>query len=322
MKLRRRELLQLAAGAAAAQMLPPGARAQAYPTKPVRCIVAYPAGGSTDIFVRLVSQPLSVRLGQPVIVENRSGAASNIATDAVVRAPADGYTLLGTDSAAAINAPAYPNLSFKFVRDIAMVTMARGPLALAVHPSVPARTVTELIAYAKKNPGKITYGSSGIGSSLHMAAELFRLMSDVDIVHVPYRGAAPALTDLLGGQVQMMFVGLPPSLEHIRRGSLRVLAVTTSVRWETLPDTPPLGDVLPGYEADQWWGIGLRKSSSPEIIDRLSKETNAILPQIQARVADLGGNVFAGSAADLEKFVVAETEKWAKVVRLAGVKPE
>jgi tripartite-type tricarboxylate transporter receptor subunit TctC len=320
----RRQFLHLAAGAA---VLPAASRvawAQGYPTKPVRCLIAYAPGGGTDIFVRLVSQSLPSLLGQPFILENRPGAASNIATEMVTRAPADGYTLLGTDSAAAINVTLYSNLGFNFVRDITMVAMARGPLVLAVHPSVPARTVPELIVYAKKHPGKISFGSSGVGSSLQMAGELFKFMAGVELVHVPYRGAAPALTDFLGGQVQLMFIGLPPSGEHIRAGRLRALAVTTTSRWKTLPDVPPLADFVPGYETDQWWGIGVRRSTSAGIIEKLNNDMNTILAdsQVQARVADLGGAVFPGSPSDLDRFIAADTEKWGKVVRLSGVKPE
>jgi tripartite-type tricarboxylate transporter receptor subunit TctC len=231
MKLPRRQFLHLAAGAAALPAMSRIASAQAYPTRPLRCIVGYPPGGGTDIFVRLVGQTLPSRLGQPFVIENRGGAAGNVATEGVMRAPADGYTLLGIDTAVAINASLYTNLSFKFIRDIALVAMTRGPLLLTVHPAVPAKSVPELIAYAKLNPGKINLGSSGIGSSAHMAGELFKQMAAIDVVHVPYRGAAPALTDLLGGQVQLMFLGLPPSGEHVRTGKLRALAVTTSTRW-------------------------------------------------------------------------------------------
>jgi tripartite-type tricarboxylate transporter receptor subunit TctC len=318
----RRKFLHLAAGAAALQSRM--AQAQAFPSRPVRCLIAYAPGGGTDIFVRLVGQSLPSRLGQPFILENRPGAATNIATEAVVRAPADGYTLLGTDSASAINATLYSNLGFNFVRDIAMVAMARGPLVLAVHPSVPATTVPELIVYAKKNPGKISFGSSGVGSSLQMAGELFKFMAGVELVHVPYRGAAPALTDFLGGQVQLMFIGLPPSGEHIRAGRLRALAVTTTSRWKTLPEVPPLADFVPGYETDQWWGIGVRRNTSAGIIEKLNKDMNAILAdsQVQSRIADLGGTVFPGSPSDLDRFIAADTEQWGKVVKLSGVKPE
>jgi tripartite-type tricarboxylate transporter receptor subunit TctC len=324
MKFSRRRFLHVAGGSIVLPVLPGVANAQAYPARQVRCIVGYPPGGGTDIFVRLVGQSLPSRLGQPFIIENRGGAAGTVATDAVVRAPADGYTLLGIDSAAAINASLYPNLSFNFISDIALVAMTRGPLVLTVHPSVPANTVPELIAYAKANPGKINFGSSGIGSSLHMAGELFKLMAGVDIVHVPYRGAAPALTDFLGGQVQMMFLGLPPSGEHIRARRLRALAVTTSMRWGTLASTPTMGDFVPGYEASQWWAIGARKSTPAEIIKRLNKEMNAILAdaKMQDRLADLGSELFDASPADLEKLLTEDTEKWAKVVKLSGAKVE
>jgi len=323
MKIPRRRFLHLAAGAAALPALSRLAAAQAYPTRPVRCIVAYVAGGGTDTLVRLVGQSLPSRLGQPFIIENRPGAASNIATEAVVRAPADGYTLLATDAAASINATLYDNLGFNFVRDIALVGMATGPLVIAVHPSVPVKTVPEFIAYAKANPGRLAFGSSGNGSPLQLAVELFKVMTGVEMTHVPYRGAAPAVTDLLGGQVQVMFLGVPPSGEHIRAGKLRALAVTTSTRWETLPDIPPITDFLPGYEASQWWAIGLRKSTPPEIINRLNKEITAALaePDVRARLADLGGTGFSGSVADLEKFLIEDTAKWAKVVKLSGAKP-
>ena len=319
----RRQFLHLAAGAAALPALSRFAAAQAYPTRPVRCIVAYVAGGGTDTLVRLVGQSLPSRLGQPFIIENRPGAASNIATEAVVRAPADGYTLLATDAAASINATLYDNLGFNFVRDIALVGMATGPLVIAVHPSVPVKTVPEFVAYAKANPGRLAFGSGGNGNPGHMAAELFKMMTGIEMTHVPYRGAAPAVTDLLGGQVQVMFIGVPPAGEHIRAGKLRALAVTTSTRWETLPDIPTVTDFVPGYEASQWWAIGLRKSTHPEIIERLNREITAILaePGVQGRLADLGGTGFSGSVADLEKFLIEDTAKWAKVVKLSGAKP-
>jgi tripartite-type tricarboxylate transporter receptor subunit TctC len=324
MNFARRNVLQLAAETAAISVLPRIALAQTYPTRPLRCIVGYPPGGGTDIFVRLVGQSLPSRLGQPFIIENRGGAAGNVATDAVVRAPADGYTLLGIDTAVAINASLYSNLSFNFMNDIALVAMTRGPLVLTVHPSVPAKTVPELIAYAKSNPGRINFGSSGIGSSLHMAGELFKQMAAINIVHVPYRGAAPAITDLLGGQVQLMFLGLPPSGEHIRVGKLRALAVTTSTRWGTLSNTATLSDFLPGYEASQWWAIGVRKSTQAPIIERLNKEMNATLAdaKMEDRLAELGSELVAASPADLEKFLAGDIEKWAKVVKLSGAKAE
>jgi tripartite-type tricarboxylate transporter receptor subunit TctC len=324
MKLPRRKFLHLAASAAALSAVSRIAWAQAYPTRPVRCIVGYAPGGGTDIFVRLVGQSLSARLGQPFVIENRAGASTNIATEAVIRAPADGYTLLGTDAAAAINATLYDKLTFNFIRDIAVVGLTRGPLVVAVHPSVPVKTIPELLAYARANPGKIAMASSGNGSTNHLAGELFKAMAGVDMTHVPYRGAGPATSDLLGGQVQIMFIALPPSLEHIRSGRLRALAVTTVTRFEALPDLPPASDFVPGYEASQWWAIGVRKSTPVEIIDRLNKEINAILAeaQIQARVADLGSATFVGSAAELEKFVIADTEKWGKAVKFSGAKPD
>jgi tripartite-type tricarboxylate transporter receptor subunit TctC len=323
MKLPRRIFLHLAAGAAALPAISRAARSQTYPTRPVRCIVGYPPGGGADIFARLVGQLLPSRLGQPFSIENRSGAASNIATELVVRAPADGHTLLAVDSAPAINATLYPKLSFNFIRDIAVVAMTRGPLVMAIHPSVPVKSVPEFIIYAKRSPG-IHFGSGGIGSPAQMTGELFKLMAGVEMIHVPYRGAAPALTDLLGGQVQLMFVPVAPSGEHIRAGRLRALAVTTSTRWETLSGIPTVGDFLPGFEASGWWAIGLRQSSPAEIIEKLNKEMNAILAdsQLQARLADLGSTVFAGSPADFQKFVADHTEKWAKVVKLSGAKAE
>jgi tripartite-type tricarboxylate transporter receptor subunit TctC len=324
MKLPRRRFLYLAAGAAALPVVPRIAGAQAYPARPVRIIAGYPAGGGTDIFVRLLGQSLSERLGQSFVVENRSGAAGNIATEAVVRAPADGYTLLGTDAACAINATLYDNLNFNFIRDVAVVGITRGPLAMLVHPSVPAKTVPEFIAYAKANPGKISMASAGTGNATHLAGELFKVMTHVDMIHVPYRGAAPAVTDLLGGQVQIYFGSLPATIEHIRAGRLRALAVTSSTRFEALPDAPTVADFVPGYEASQWFVVGLRTSTSAEIIDKLNSEINAALadPKMKARIAELGTTVFPGSAADLAKFVADETEKWGKVVKTSGAKPE
>jgi tripartite-type tricarboxylate transporter receptor subunit TctC len=324
MKLSRRRFLHLAAGAATLPAVPRIAKAQAYPARPVRWIVGYPAGGGTDIFVRLVAQSLSERLGQSFVIENRSGAASNIATEVVVRAPADGYTLLGTDAAAAINATLYDNLSFNFVRDIALVGVVRGPLVMMVHPSVPAKTVPEFIAYARANPGKISMASAGNGNATHLAGELFKVMTRVDMAHVPYRGAAPAVTDLLGGQVQIYFGSLPATIEHIRSGRLRALAVTTSTRFETLPAIPTVGDFVPGYEASQWFAGGLRKNTAAEIIDRLNTEISAILAdqKMKARLVDLGTTVFPGSAADFARFMAEETDKWGKVVKFSGAKPD
>jgi tripartite-type tricarboxylate transporter receptor subunit TctC len=267
---------------------------------------------------------LSERFGQSFVVENRPGAASNIGTEAVVRAPADGYTLLGTDGAAATNATLYDNLNFNFVRDIAIVGMSRAPLVMVVHPSVPAKTVPEFIAYAKANPGKIAMASAGSGHPTHLAGELFKILAGVDMTHVPYRGAGPATSDLLGGQVQVMFNGVGPAIEHIRSGRLRALAVTTDTRSPALPDIPTVGDFVPGYEASQWYAVGLRRSTPTDIIERLNKEINAALagPKMTARLADLGNTAFPGSPADLGRFVADDTEKWAKVIRTANIKPE
>jgi tripartite-type tricarboxylate transporter receptor subunit TctC len=324
MKLPRRKFFHLAAAAAALLAVPRIASTQAYPTRALRCIVGYAPGGGTDIFVRLVGQSLAAHLGQPFVIENRPGASSNIATEAVVRAPADGYTLLGTDAAASINATLYDKLSFNFIRDFAMVGITRGPLVVAVHPSVPVKTIPELIAYAKANPGKLAMASSGSGSTNHLAGELFKAITGVDMTHVPYRGAGPATADLLGGQVQIMFIGLPPSLEHIRAGRLRALAVTTATRFEALPDVSPASDFVPGYEASQWWGMSVRKGTPIEVVCRLNKEINSILAeaQIKARLADLGSEPLAGSSAELAAFVAADTEKWAKAVKFSGAKPE
>jgi tripartite-type tricarboxylate transporter receptor subunit TctC len=298
--------------------------AQAYPSRPLRCIVGYAPGGGTDIFVRLVGQPLSERLGQPFVIENRAGAASNIATEAVVRAPADGYTLLGTDAAAAINATLYDNLNFNFVRDIAPVAaIIVVPNVMLVHPSVPAKAVPDFIAYAKANPGKINIASGIIGGPSH-AGELFKMMTGTDMLLVSYRGMAPAVTDLLGGQVQVMFNSLPASIEYIKAGTLRALAVTTATRSETLPGIPTMGEFVPGYEATTWYGVGVSKNTPAEIINKLNKQINAGLadPTMKARLAELGGTVLAGSPADFGKLIADETEKWAKVIRAANIKAE
>ncbi len=324
MKYPRRRFLQLAAGAAVLPIASGTARAQAYPTRPIRVVVGYAPAGGTDIFVRLIGQPLTDRIGQSLVIENRPGAASNIATDAVVHAPADGYTLLGFDAAAAINATLYEKLNFNFIRDIATIGIIRGPLLLIVHPSVPAHSVPEFIAYAKANPGKVSMASAGTGNATHMAGELFKVMTHIDMTHVPYRGAGPAVTDLIGGQVQVYFGSMPPTIEHIRAGKLRMLAVTTATRFETLPDVPTVSESVPGFEASQWFAVGLRKSTQAEIVDRLNKEINAILadPDMRARLADLGTTVFAGSSADFGKFIAEETEKWAKVVKVSGAKAD
>jgi tripartite-type tricarboxylate transporter receptor subunit TctC len=301
------------------------ANAQAYPARPVRLVVGFPAGGSADIVARLIGQWLSDRLGQPFVIENRPGAGSNIGTEAVVRAPADGYTLLMVSAANVTNASLYDSLNFNFIRDIAPVAFIdRVANVLEVNPSVPAKTVPEFIAYAKTNPGKINMASGGVGSSQHVAGELFKMMTGADLMHVPYRGVAPALTDLLGGQVQVLFDTVPASIAHIRAGKLRALAVTTATRSRALPDVPTVGDFVPGYEASSIHGIGAPRNTSAEIIDLLNKEVNAALadPKFEARIADLGGIVRAGSPADFGKILAEETEKWAKVVKFSGARAE
>jgi tripartite-type tricarboxylate transporter receptor subunit TctC len=325
MKLPRRTFLHLAAGAAALPTASRIARAQAYPTRPVRIIIGFAAGGAPDILGRLLGQWLSERLGQPFVIENRTGAGGNIATEAVAQATADGYTLLLTSVGNAVNATLYDKLNYNFLRDIAPVaSISREPLGMEVHPSFPAKTVPELIVYAKANPGKINYASAGSGSSLHMAGELFKLMAGVELVHVPYRGSPPALTDLLGGQVQLMFCPLPPSVEYVRSGRLRALAVTTATRSQALPDIPVVADFVPGYEASAWYGIGAPKSTPAEIVDKLNAEINAGLadPKLKARLTELGSVAFAGSPSDFGKHLAAETEKWGKVIRAANIKPE
>jgi tripartite-type tricarboxylate transporter receptor subunit TctC len=325
MNLPRRQFLHLAAGAAALTAVSRFARAQSYPTKPVRWIVALAAGGSSDIVARLMGQWLSERLGQPFIIENRPGAGGNAGTEAVVRAPPDGYTFLLVQAGNAINATLYDKLNFDFIRDIAPVAgLVRVPNALVVHPSVPAKTVPEFIAYAKANPDKINMASAGIGTSPHLAGELFKMMAGVNLTHVSYRSGGPALTDLLGGQVQVMFPATVASIEHVRAGTLRALAVTTATRSEALPDIPTVGESLPGYEASAWFGVAAPKGTPSEIIDRLNKEINTGLadPKMKVRFADLGGTVLPGSPADFGKLIADETEKWGKVIKFAGIKPE
>jgi tripartite-type tricarboxylate transporter receptor subunit TctC len=325
MKLTRRTFLHLAAGAAALPQLSRIARAQTYPTRPVRLIVGYPPGGTIDIVARLIGQWLSKRLGQQFIVENRPGAATNIATEAVVRAPPDGYTFLLVTASNAINATLYDNLNFNFIRDIAPVAgIVRQPLVMEVNPSVPAKTVPGLITYAKANPGKLSMASFGTATISHVAGELFKMSAGINMVHVPYRGSAPMLTDLLGGQVQAAFDALPASIEHIRAGKLRALAVTTMTRSDALPDIPTLGDFVPGYEAISWGGIGAPKNTPAEIIEKLNKEINAGLadPNMKARLADLGAEPMSMTSAELGKLIAAETEKWGKVIRTANIKPE
>jgi tripartite-type tricarboxylate transporter receptor subunit TctC len=325
MKLPRRSFLHLAAGAAALPALPRIASAQVYPARPVHFIVAFAPGGANDILARLIGQWLSERLGQQFIIENRAGAGSNIGTEVVVRAAPDGYVLLMVGTPNAIKATLYEKLPFDFIRDVAPVaSILRVPLVMEVNPSVPAATVPEFIAYAKANPGKINYASAGIGGVTHVAGELFKMLADIDIRHVPYRGAAPALTDLLGGQVQAMFDIMPSSLQYIRAGKLRAIAVTSATRSEVLPDLPTVGDLVPGYEASAWLGVGAPRNTPVDIVDKLNREINAGLadPKMKARLADLGGTVLAGSPADLGKLIADETEKWAKVVKVSGAKPD
>jgi tripartite-type tricarboxylate transporter receptor subunit TctC len=325
MKLPRRNFLLLAAAAAALPAATRIARAQVYPTRPVRIIVGFGAGSANDILARLVAQWLSERLGQPFIVENRTGAGGNIGTEAVVRAAADGYTLLLAGSPDAINATLYNNLNFNFIRDIAPVAgMVRAPNVMVLHPSFPAKTVPEFIAYAKANPGRINMASAGAGSTSHMSGELFKMMAGVNMVHVPYRGQASALTDLLGGQVQVDFATMPPSIEYIRAGNLRALAVTAAMRSEALPNLPTLSDFLPGYEASLVIGLGAPKNTPADLVERLNRETNAALadPKMKARLADLGGTTLSGSPADFGKLMAEETEKWGKVVKFSGAKPD
>ncbi len=324
MTLPRRHFLRLAAGAAA---LPASSRfgwAQSYPSRPVRIIVGFAAGGGVDILARLMGQWLSERLGQPFIVENRPGAGTNIGTEAVVRAPPDGYTLLLVNAANAINVTFYEKLSFNFIRDIAPIaSIMRQPIAMLVNPSVPAKSVPEFIAYAKANPGKVNMASAGTGAPSHLAGELFKLMAGVAMVDVPYRGVAPAMTDLLAGQVQVLFTSVISSIEYIRSGKLRPLAVTTATRSDVLPDIPAIGDFVPGYEASQWYGVGAPRNTPAGIVDMLNKGINSALadPRMKARLQDLGGTVLAGSPAEFGKLIADETEKWGKVIRVGNIRP-
>jgi len=329
MTLRRRRFLQLAGAAAAACAVAAAtcdiARAQAYPTRPVHLIVATTAGATTDIVARLTAQWLTDRLGQQFIVENRPGGGNNIGTEAVVRAPADGYTLLFVNAVNAINATLFEKLSYNFIADIVPVAgIIRVPLVMQVNPSVPAKTVPEFIAYARSNPGKVNMASAGIGSTPHVAGELFKMMTGLDMLHVPYRGGAQAITDLLGGQVQVMFEPVAGPLEHLRSGRLRALAVTTTTRSAALPDVPTVGEFVPGYEASSWYGIGVPKGTPADIVDKLNREVNAALddPRMKARFADLGADVLAGSPADFARLIADETAKWGKVVKFSGAKPE
>jgi tripartite-type tricarboxylate transporter receptor subunit TctC len=323
--LPRRRFLQLTAGAAALPLLSRLAEAQAYPTRPVRIIVGFASGGTLDIIARLLGQWLSERFGQPFVVENRPGGGGNIGTEAVVRAPPDGYTLLLVGSPNMINATLYEKLNFNFIRDIAPVASTdRAPHVMEVNQIFPAKSVPEFIAYAKANPGKINMASAGIGTGQHVAGELFKMMAGIDMAHVPYRSAGPALTDLIGGQVQVMFDALPASIEHIRAGRLRALAVTAATRLETLPDIATVADFVPGYEASAVHGIGAPRNTPTEIVTRLNKEINAALgdPKMRARLTELGLAVLPGSPADFGKLIADETEKWGKVVKFAGSKAE
>jgi tripartite-type tricarboxylate transporter receptor subunit TctC len=323
--MKRRRFLKLSAGAAAFSVVSPIAQAQAYPNRPVRMIIGYPPGGSADITARLTGQWLSERLGQPVIIESRPGAATNLATEAVVRAAPDGYTLLLVAPANAINATLYDKLNFNFTQDIVPVAgIIRFPNVVVVNPALPVKTIPELIAYAKANPGKLNMASSGNGSTIHMSGELFKMMAGINMVHVPYRGGAPALTDLMAGQVQVMFDNVPTSAQPVKAGKLRGLAVTSTEPSAVLPDLPVVADFLPGYEASAWYGLGAPKGTPAEIIDRLNKEVNAILadPMAKARLADLGASLLPGSPAEFGNLLTDETEKWGKVVRFSGAKPD
>jgi tripartite-type tricarboxylate transporter receptor subunit TctC len=325
MTLPRRRFLHLAASAVALPALSRIAFAQTYPVRPVRWIIGFSPGGTTDIISRLVAQHLTEQLGQPFIIESRPGAGTNIATESVVRAPADGHTLLFVGAPNAINATLYSKLNFNFIRDIAPVAGIVGvPNVMVVHPSLPVTTVPEFIAYAKANPGKINMASSGVGTSPHLAGELFKMMTEVDFLHVPYRGAAPAVTDLLAGQVQLYFVTTPSSIGYIKSGRLRAIAVTTAGRVTELPDVPTISEFVPGYEASAWYGIGVPRDTPEEIIGKLNREINAAIaePKIKLRLNELGCTVIAGSPADFAKLIANETEKWAKVVNFASLKPE
>jgi tripartite-type tricarboxylate transporter receptor subunit TctC len=325
MKFPRRTFLHLAAGAAALPAMPRFSWAQAYPSRPGRIIVGFAAGGATDIQARLMGQWLSDRLGQQFIVENRAGASGNIGTEAVAKAAPDGYTLLQIVTPHAINAALYSNLNFDFLRDIApVICAAKLAYVVVVHPSVPAKTIPEFIAYAKANPGKINYGSAGHGTPQNIACELFKMMAGVDLVHVPYRGGAPATTDLIAGHLHVIFAPLSESIEYVKAGKLRPLAVTTASRLEVLPDVPTVADSVPGYEASGFAGIGVPRDTPADIVNLLNKELNAGLtdPKIKTRIVELGGTVAGGTAAEFATILSEATEKWAKVIKVAGIKVE
>jgi tripartite-type tricarboxylate transporter receptor subunit TctC len=325
-ELARRKFLHLAVGASALPALSRGVEAQAYPTRPVRLIVGFAAGGFTDMVARIMGQWLSEQLGQPVIIENRTGASGNIAAQAAINAPADGYTLLLAGASNAINASFYDRLPFDFLRDIAPVGgLVRYPLVMVVNQSVPAKTVAEFIGYAKANPGKVNMASGGVGGSNHLSGELFKAMSGVNMVHVPYRsGEAPALTDMIGGQVQVMFATAPGAMEHVKSGKLRALAVSSATRWEKLPDIPTIAETVPGYEANSWMGIGAPRATPPEVIQKLSREINAGLanPSVKARLIEVGATPLIVGPADFGKLISDETDKWGKVIKAANIKPE
>jgi tripartite-type tricarboxylate transporter receptor subunit TctC len=325
MKLPRRRFLQLTAGVAALPAVSRVARGQTYPARPVRIIVGFAAGGGVDITARLIGEWLSERLGQSFVTENRAGAGGNIGTEAVVNAAPDGYTLLLATIPNAVNATLYEKLNFNFIRDIAPVGgIIRVPQVILVHPSVPAQTIPEFIAYAKANPEKVNMGSAGSGSAPHLAGALFSFLAGIKMVHVPYRGQGTVLADLLSGQVQVFFATTPGMTDFIRSGKLRALAVTNASRAEVLPDLPTVGEFVPGYEASQWYGLGAPKSTSAEIVDKLNKEINGALidARMKARFAEIGGAALAGSPAEFGRFMSDETEKWGKVVKFAGIKPD
>jgi len=323
MSLLRRHFLRMAGGAAALPLVAPVARAQPYPSRPIRIIIGFPPGGPSDILARLIGQPLSERLGQTVIVENRSGAAGNIAAESVIRSPADGYTLLLVVPGNPLADVLSDKLNFSFIRDTAPVSgISNGPLVMEINPALPVHTVPEFIAYAKARPREINFASPGIGATIHLCGELFKMMAGVDMVHVPYRGNAPAVTDLIAGQVQLMFADTPSTIEHIKAGKVRALAVTSPVRSQILPDLPTVAEFLPGFEASNWFGVAAPKDTPAEIIDQLNKGINAALadPRIKARLADLGATPLTGSPADFGKFIAAEAGRWTKVIRTANIK--